>query len=160
MKRILFLLVFSILTSVAAKPLLAQGNPFLGTWKLDVEKSKYEPGPGPKSMTRTVTAEGDGAKYSFRGVTADGKRVTYSFTSSYDGKDSPITGKGAPGGADTIALKRVNANKVTATLKRQGKTVGKSESEVSADGKVTTVKSKGKNPDGKAYSSESVYEKK
>ena len=160
MKRILFLLAFSVLASVAAKPLVAQGNPFLGTWKLSVEKSKFEPGPAPKSMTRTVTAEGEGAKYSFRGISADGKRVAYSFTSNYDGKDSPITGKGAPGGADTIALKRISANKVTATLKRQGKTVGKSESEVSADGKVTTVKGKGKNPDGTAYSQESLYEKK
>ena len=159
MKRILFLLAFFILASVAAKPLLAQDNPFLGTWKLNVEKSKYEPGPGPKSMTRKVTAEGSGAKYTFHGVNAEGKSFAYSFVSNYDGKDSPITGKGMPGGADTIALKRESANKVTATLKRQGKPVGESESEVSADGKVTTVKGKGKNPDGKAYSQEGVYEK-
>jgi hypothetical protein len=159
MKPFLFALCFLILTSVAAAPLLAQGNPFVGTWKLNVAKSKFEPGPAPKSQTRTIVAQGDGAKYSFEGVAGDGTAYSYTFTVTYDGKDYPITGTGMPGGADTIAIKRVGTNKAEATLKKGGKEIGKSQAEVSKDGLVSTVKSKGKTPDGKDFSTDSVYDK-
>ena len=159
MKRFLFVLSFLVTASVASSPLLAQGNPFVGNWKLNVAKSKFEPGPAPKSQTRTVVAEGEGAKYTFEGVRADGTSFSYSFTVNYDGKDNPISGEGAPGSADTIAIKRVGDYKVEATLKKAGKQVGTSKAEVSTDGKVSTVKSKGHTPDGKAYSIVAVYEK-
>jgi hypothetical protein len=159
MKRFLFVLSFLLITSVATTSLSAQGNPFVGTWKLNVAKSKFEPGPALKSQTRTVVVEGEGAKYSFEGVRADGTPFSYSFTVNYDGKDYPITGSGAPGGADTIAIKLVGARKAEATLKRGGKEIGKSEAEVSSDGTVSHVKSNGKTPDGKEYSTDSVYDK-
>jgi hypothetical protein len=159
MKRFLLLLCFVVITALAAGPLMAQTNPFIGTWKLNVAKSKFEPGPAPKSQTRTIVAEGDGAKYSFEGVRADGTAISYSFTVKYDGKDYPITGSGAPGGADSISIKRVGTNKAEAVLKKDGKEVGKSVVEVSKDGTVSTVKSKGKTPDGKDYSTDSVYDK-
>jgi hypothetical protein len=159
MKRLLFLLSFLVVASVASGLLSAQGNPFVGNWKLNVAKSKFEPGPAPKSQTRTVVAAGEGAKYTFDGVDADGTAFSYSFAVKYDGKDNPITGTGAPGSADTIAIKRVSDYKVQATLKRGGKESGTSEAEVSKDGMVATVKSKGKAPDGKAYSIVAVYEK-
>jgi hypothetical protein len=159
MKRFLFALSFLAICSVASAPLLAQSNPFVGNWKLNVAKSKFEPGPAPKSQTRRVVAEGEGAKYTFDGVRADGTAYSYGFTVNYDGKDCPITGSGAPGSADTIAISRISINKVQATLKKGGKEVGRSEAEVSKDGMVSTVTSKGQMPDGKPYSIVSVFEK-
>lgn len=159
MKRLLFVFSILVLSSVASSPLFAQANPFLGTWKLNVAKSKHEPGPGPKSQTRTVIAEGAGAKYTFEGVASDGTPISYSFSTSYDGKDRPVTGKGMSGGADSIALGKISGNKASAILKKAGKGIGTAEAEVSKDGKVTTVKSKGKLPDGKEYHYESVYDK-
>jgi hypothetical protein len=159
MKRILFVFAFLILTAVVVGPLMAQDNPFVGTWKLNLTKSKFEPGPAPKSQTRTVVADGSGAKYSFESVAADGTSRTYGFSTNYDGKDSPATGKGLPGDADSIAIKRVGPNKAEAVLKKGGKEVGTSSVEVSKDGKVTTIIGKGKNPDGKEYASVSVYDK-
>ena len=156
MKRVLFVLSLLVLSSV---PLLAQDNPFAGTWKLNLAKSKFEPGPVPKSQTRTVVAQGDGAKYTFDGVAADGKPFSYSFTVKYDGKDYAVTGTGMPAGADTIAIKLVGSNKAEATQKRGGKEVAKAEAEVSKDGKVSTVKIKGKTVDGKDFHSETVYDK-
>jgi len=149
-------LVFCIAVSGA---LWAQDNLFAGTWKLNAAKSKFEPGPAPKGLTRTVTPQGAGASYSFEGVNGSGASVAYSFSTNYDGKDSAITGTGAPGGADTVALKRVSAHKVEGTLKKAGKQIGTVVAEVSSDGKVSTVHSKGKTGDGKEYSSVSVYEK-
>ena len=159
MKRVLFLFAFLVLTAVAVCPLLAEDNPFLGTWKLDVAKSKFDPGPAPKNQTRTIVQQGNGVKYSFEGVGADGKPFAFSFVTYYDGTEAAVTGTGTPGGADAINLKRVNPHKIEGTLSKGGKEVGKVVAEVSKDGKVATVKGKGKTADGKEYSSESVYEK-
>ena len=158
MKRscVVLALVFCIAMSGT---LCAQDNPFAGTWKLNTAKSKFEPGPGPKSMTRTIAAQGTGASYSFEAVGADGASIAYGFSTNYDGKDSAITGKGAPGGADAIALKRVSARKIEGTLKKDGKEIGKVVAEVSSDGKVSTVHSKGKTAEGKDFSSDSIYDK-
>jgi|SRR5215472_3119831 len=139
--------------------LWAQDNPFAGTWKLNTAKSKFVPGPGPKSMTRTIASQGAGASYSFEAVGASGASSSYSFSTNYDGKDSAITGTGAPGGADTIALKRASPRKVEGTLKKGGKEIGKVTAEVSSDGKVSTVRSKGKTADGKEFSTDTVYDK-
>ena len=157
MKRSLVVLAFFVCTLSGL--LLAQDNPFVGTWKLNTAKSKFEPGPGPKSLTRTIVAQGSGAKYSFEGIGPDGSSYAYSFSTNYDGMDSAITGTGTPGGADTIALKRVNSRKTEGTLKKGGKEISKVTAEVSKDGKVATVKTKGKTADGKESSSESVYDK-
>src|SRR5271169_369216 len=97
------------LVAVACAPAFAQNNPAVGTWKLNIEKSKYNPGPAPKSLTRTVVAQGNGVKYSFEGVAADGKPLSYGFSVSFDGKDNPVSGS-MPAGADTISAKRTDAN--------------------------------------------------
>jgi hypothetical protein len=44
-------------------------------------------------------------------------------------------------------------------LTKGGKEIAKSEAEVSKDGKVATVKSKGKTADGKDFSTSSVFDK-
>jgi hypothetical protein len=61
-----------------------------------------------------------------------------------------------PLGADTVAIKRITANKVTAILKKNGKVVAESTATVSADGKTTTVTVKP--ADGTAGST-AVYDK-
>ncbi len=156
MKRVLFVLSLLVLCSGL---LFAKDNPFVGTWKLNLAKSKFEPGPAPKSQTRTVAAQGDGAKYTFDGVAADGQAFSYSFTVNYDGKDYPVSGTGMPAGADTIAIRLVGTNKAEATEKKGGKEVGTAEAEVSKDGKVSTVKIKGRTVGGKEFHSEAVYDK-
>lgn len=44
------LLAVSAATVIAAPP---ASDPAIGTWKLNLEKSKFSPGPGPKSQIRT-----------------------------------------------------------------------------------------------------------
>jgi hypothetical protein len=147
-----------VLAAVACAPAFAQNNPAIGTWKLNVEKSTYTPGPAPKSLTRTLEAKGDNVKYSFEGVSAEGTSVAYSFTVAFDGKESAITGS-MPGGADTISIKRIDANNFETTLKKAGKVIGTAKSEISQDGKVTTVTAQGTNAAGEATTSSAVYDK-
>lgn len=146
------------LAAVACAPAFAQTNPAVGTWKLNLEKSSYNPGPAPKSLTRTLEAQGNNVKYSFEGVSAEGTGVTYSFTATFDGKESPITGS-MPGGADSISIKRIDANNFESTLTKAGKVIGTAKSEISKDGKVTTVTAQGTNADGQPMTSSAVYDK-
>jgi len=155
----MYVLGVLVFAAVAAGPPLGQTSPFVGTWKLNVAKSKFEGGAPPKSLTRTVTAEGGGLKYAFEGVTADGSKVSYSFTSKLDGTDAAVTGEGMPGGPDTVSLKKVSATKTEGTMKKGGKEVGKATSEVAKDGKTTTVVTDAKADDGKQVKATSVYEK-
>ena len=62
MKRLLGFAAVVVLSAVAAATVAAQSNPLVGTWKLNVATSKFSPGPGPKSLTRTVVADGDGVQ--------------------------------------------------------------------------------------------------
>jgi hypothetical protein len=147
-----------VLAAVACAPAFAQSNPAIGTWKLNVEKSKYNPGPAPKSLTRTLEAQGENVKYSFEGVSAEGTGVAYSFTVAFDGKETPITGS-MPGGADAISIKRIDASTFEATLTKAGKVIGTAKSEISKNGKVTTVTAQGTNAEGQATTSSAVYDK-
>ena len=146
------------LGAVFCVPAFAQSNPAVGSWKLNVEKSKYNPGLAPKSMMRTLEAQGENVKYSFEGVSAEGTGIAFSFTVAFDGKESPITGS-MPGGADAITIKRTDANNFDATLTKAGKVVGTAKSEISKDGKVTTVIAQSTGTDGQALTSTAVYDK-
>lgn len=111
-------------------------------------KSKFEGAPAPKSLTRTGAADGAGLKYSFEAVAPDGSKLSYSFTSNLDGKDS----------AGTVTLKKVSATKTEGVTKKGGKEVGSASSEVSKDGKTTTVTTSG-TLDGKEVKAVPVYKK-
>jgi hypothetical protein len=158
MKQVCMILAVLVLCVAVPSLILAQDNPNIGTWKLNVEKSKYTGMEGPKSLTRTVVADGDSVKYSFEGTGASGAALNYGFTIKYDGKDYPITGSGMPYGADQIAIKRAGSNKFSATLKKDAKITGTSTSAISSDGKTMTLSGKG-TVDGKPVSSTQVYDK-
>ena len=49
-------------------------DPFVGTWKVDLAKSTYKPGPAPKNLTVTIEAAGKGIKVAAEGVAGDGTR--------------------------------------------------------------------------------------
>jgi len=67
-------------------------DPRIGTWKLNVEKSKFSPGPPPQSLMVKVEPSGQGEKVSTEGVNADGTRTATQYTANFDGKDNPLTG--------------------------------------------------------------------
>jgi hypothetical protein len=158
MKRSLRLAAIALLAIAGSSTLRAQTNPLVGTWKLNTAKSKFDPGPGPKSLTRTVEADGDGVKYSFEGVSDDGKAIAYGFSVKFDGKDNPISGS-MPSGADTISAKRTDSHHFVATLKKGDKVIGTSKVTVSKDGKVTTVDSTGTTAAGAKEHDVQVYDK-
>ena len=143
---------------LAAAALTAFGaDNSLGTWKLNVEKSKYTPAPFPiKSLTTTREAVDGGVKIMSTGVQADGTPINSSNTIKYDGKEYPITG--APW--DTSSMKQVDANTFTGTSRQKsGKYKGTSRTVISKNGKSMTTTAKGTGADGKPFTATLIYDK-
>jgi hypothetical protein len=147
-----------VLVALSAMTLPVQAaDPLIGTWELNLAKSKYSPGPAPKSQTRTYAAAGDAVRLTANGVDAEGKATLVEYTASYDGKDYPITG--APD-ADAISLKRIDDHTSEATQKKAGKVVLTVKRVVSKDGKVLTTTATGTNAKGQALHNVVVFDRK
>ncbi len=128
----------------------------LGTWKLNMEKSKFTPSAPVKSLTSTREASDDGVKVTTTGERADGTPINASYTAKYDSKEYPVTG--AP--YDTIAIKQVNANTLTADQKSTGTKYNTTvRSAISKDGKTMTATVRGTRADGTRVDYKMVYEK-
>ena len=131
-------------------------DPRMGTWKLNVAKSKYSPGPAPQSLTLKVEPSGQGEKVTAEFVNADGTRTTSQYTANFDGKDRPLTGSAV---ADTVSLKRIDARTTDRTDKKGGKVVQTLKRVVSQNGKTMTVTVKGTNAQGQAVNNVVVFDK-
>ena len=128
----------------------------IGTWKLNVAKSQFSPGPPPQSLMVKVEPSGRGEKVATEGVNADGTRTATQYTASFDGKDYPLTGSQV---ANTVSLKRVDARTTERTDKKDGTVAQTLRRVVSQDGKTMTVTVKGKNAQGQDVNSTLVFEK-
>ena len=70
-------------------------DPAVATWKLNVAKSTFSPGPAPKSMTLTITTAGKGLKVAIEAVGPDGAAAKWGYTTTGDDKDVPVAGNAA-----------------------------------------------------------------
>ena len=154
MNRKIRVLMILVVVFAAGSLLLAQDSPFVGTWKLDVSKSKYNPGPPPQSQTRTWDASG---MVMINGTNAAGKSTSYGYTIKGDAKDYPTMGA-IPNGADKISTKKIDANTVEANFTKAGKHVETATFKLSDDGKMLTIHAKGANDAG-SFENVTVWEK-
>jgi len=131
-------------------------DPAVGTWTLDLAKSKLDPNqPALKSSVRTYTSTADGLKVSIHSVDADGTHDTGS-TFTYDGKPHPVSG---PTDYDTIAVTRVGTNQSKTKLIMSGKVIGHLTRVVSKDGKTMTITVDETNAKGTKVHEVTVYER-
>ena len=137
--------------------LWAQQDPVMGTWKINLAKSKYSPGPAPKSGTTKLAPYGkNGVKLTADGVDAQGKPTHVEWSAEADGKDYPV--KGTPD-ADAVSLKRIDPYTVEATIKKGGKVMATNRWVFSKDGKTRTLTGKGTNAQGQALNNVIVFDK-
>jgi len=149
-------LVRSILALTVTAISVCGADNSLGTWKLNMEKSKFTPSAPVKSLTSTREASDGGVKVTTTGERADGTPINASYTAKYDGKEYPVTG--AP--YDSIAMKQLNAHTFTATQKNSSNKYSTTvRSVISGDGKTMTNTVKGIGADGNPVSYTMLYEK-
>jgi len=140
---------------LSSSAVLAAEN-WLGTWKMDSAKSKFSPGPAPKSQTVKWESTADGIKFTGDGVTGDGKPTHTTYVSKFDGKE--VAYEGNPD-ADMASAKKMDDNNYTNSWKKGGKATITSKVMVSADGKTMTITQTGTNGKGEAVNNVVVYTK-
>src|SRR6266852_3391902 len=92
-RRDIFAVVLVCLAALFPQVGFAQSNLLGATWKLNLAKSKFNPGPAPRSSTLTYEAVGQGFRAIAEGVDAQGNATKGVFgVYSYDGKSYPVTG--------------------------------------------------------------------
>jgi len=128
----------------------------VGTWKLNVAKSKFSPGPAPKDGTLTIEAEPNGYKLTVHRTSAQGNPIHYEMSPKFDGKDYPMTGNPD---AEMISMKKIDDYTVESTSKKGGKPAITTRSVVSKDGKTRTSAQTGRNAKGQNVKNTLVYEK-
>lgn len=138
------------------QPVLAQGDPAVGSWRLNVAKSRYSPGPAPKSQTITITAAGNGIRVSAKGVDGDGKATSTEYTASYDGKDVPVMFNLV---YDSTSLKRIDANTSELVRRKAGKVVQTARRVISTDGTTMTITTSGVDEKGRKVDNVAVYDR-
>ena len=147
----LTLVVFAVLTAFAQSPL----ENFLGTWRLNVEKSKATPGPGPTTVnTRTYEDRGGGVlRVTSRSL--EGKVTNHYEVTPADGRYYPFRD------GLTIAYTIVDPYTIDFTFKEGGRllTDRGGRQTFSTDGKTKTIVRKGINAQGQATITTLVYEK-
>lgn len=143
----------AMVLAAASGIVFAQADPHVGTWVLNVEKSKYAPGTAFKSQTTVFSSDGKSIKVVTNAVGASGPTKT-EYTATFDGKDHPV--KGNPDW-DTTAIKRVDSHTIEFTRKKGGKVVQTARSTVAKDGKSRTVTVTGVNAQGQKVNTNALY---
>jgi hypothetical protein len=128
----------------------------VGTWKLNLAKSTFSPGPAPKSQTRVYSESAQGIKVAVKTTAADGKESSTTLTFKEDGKPYPESG--SPD-FDMVSVTRVDAFTTHSTQMKAGATVGTGVRTVSKDSKTLTFAQKGTNASGAKYDNVSVYDR-
>jgi len=157
-RRTILIAGFSVALFAMAAPQvgLAQTSPLIGKWKLNLDKSKFSPGPPPKSQTLNFEGAGQDLKNTAEGIDAQGQATKIVFIHIYDGKPHPTAGSPL---FDATTYTPVDAYHVNFVRSKDGKAVLTGSNVVSSDGTTYTVTTEGTGANGEKISSVAVFEK-
>ena len=135
---------------------LVAADPILGTWKMNVSKSKINPGAAPQSVTAVYSQEGDWIVIKTNGIDSAGKPISRTNRVKRDGAEYPYEG---PYGKGTISVKRIDDYNSESVTKFSGGHAVNTRTVISKDGKTRTQTSRGTNAKGERVNSVAVFEK-
>lgn len=108
---------------------------WLGTWKLDVSRSRFDPGPPPRSqIIRNVSTNGDGFTSTTEMENAEGKPFRTEYFARPDGTEYPYKGVAD----ETISLTVVDGRDSTWVVRKGGRVLVEGRTIYSRDGKTRT----------------------
>jgi hypothetical protein len=146
------LLLVSALACTEVKP----ADPLVGTWTLNLARSKFSPGPAPQSLVVTYEQTANGL-HVIAVSTSDGTSSRSEYTATYDGKDVPITGVPQ---VETTSMRQIDALTSERIDKRAGKRVQSYTRQVYADGRTMVVTQKGTDASGSPVDNQMTFDKK
>ena len=161
-------ILFSIASASPRGQTPAGENPIVGTWRLNLDKSKFESGPPLKAQTRQYSQRFDGLIVAnIWSINAQGTPSFTQTVSKYDGKEygqynqtrlETFQATGTQTG-NTQAFAVVDAYTIDITNKVDGRVATTSRRTVSEDGKTMTHVVKGTNAQGKAYTNVLMFDR-
>jgi len=149
------ILLLAILT--ASVGLQAQDNPIMGTWTLNLSKSKYVSEPPPRSRTLKFEPIGsNGLKLINDAVLANGEKTHVEEEFLQDGKEHPLHGSA---NADTHVNVQFDAYTSQTINRKDGKAVQALKRIVSQDGRMLTIIVSRTNANGQPVDDVRVFDK-
>ena len=137
---------------------LASPNALAGTWKLNIAKSIYEPGPPPyKRSTCKIEPMGDVLKVTYDMVGVRGGVTHIEWVGKLDGKDYPILGIDD---VLTNAYTRIDDRTYDVVVKADGAKAATARIVIAPDGKTLTSVTTTRNAQGKTLKTTTVYDRK
>jgi hypothetical protein len=153
-------LVYPFSVLVLAGSLFA-ADPFAGTWKLNVAKSKFGgPDPSPKELTVVIEDQGERAAVTGKGTASDGSPISNKYTVIKTGGEANYSEGAPPPGVSVVFPKRkADTNTAVSTTMKDGKVLETTRGVVSGDGKTMRLTVKGTDAQGKPFESVQVFDK-
>ena len=156
MRNRLFFTSTSLMVAVLAFTVVAwAADSNVGTWKLNLDKSKYKTGTPPKEQTLTIAESGSDLDVTINGTAADGSAIASHYTVPAQGGE----GKIIQSPYEAVSGKRMGPNEREVRYSKGGKVVLTTHSKISADGKTLTVNVKGTDMQDKPVNAAVVYDK-
>lgn len=164
-RSILSASVLLLLASAAGAPRaqsLPKGpdGPWMGTWKLNVAQSKYDPGPAPAADTvsifKMVPVGTDSFKYTIDSTAPGGRTFHAELTGKFDGRNHVEIGNP---GADTNRFRILSPRSYEVIDTKDGVDTMTIVITISEDGRTRTSESKGKNLKGQPVHNVTVWDR-
>ncbi|HEY7449009.1 MAG TPA: hypothetical protein VH702_12715 [Vicinamibacterales bacterium] len=133
----------------------AEQDKLIGTWQLVVAKSRYMPGPGPISETRSYTRGPKGVEGTIQRRFRDGRSERIEYIAEFD-REYPVTGTEA---YDHVLLKRIDAYTAEAVLSHAGRVYGTARRVIAQNGNTMTITFRRENAPEATINNVSIYEK-
>jgi len=151
-------ILISFLALAACTAAFAE-EPFAGTWKLNLAKSKYSPGMAPKEATLVIReVAGAQVEQTVSGVGPDGKPLGIKQTVNQTGGVWKFQQGAPPAGTLSVILK-IGPRELYGGTYVADKQVSAGHATLSADGKTLVNTVKGVDPQGKPFENMTVFER-
>lgn len=131
------------------------GDPFVGTWKLDPEQSRYQFGSPPQSGTYRIEADGNSYLITMDWIDAQGKSLHQSYIAIPDGVQHPYENTNV---ADFVSMTRLDELTLDSATYKGGERIAYAVRSLSADKQTMTITQSGTTPmGGVAFENRAVY---
>lgn len=128
----------------------------IGTWKLNVARSTFSPGPPLKGQTAKIEGVDGGLKVVVDRVESDGKRTHFEWTAKFDGKDYPVKGDPA---RDAVSVGKIDDYTIEITNKKAGKAYSTIRAVYARDGKSRTETTTGTDAQGRKINNVTAWDR-
>jgi hypothetical protein len=135
---------------------LLAADPFVGTWKLNTDKTKFKAGRAPQQQTITIEQQGDNYDVTIKGTAASGSAISSRYTVPMNGGKGKVVESQA---YDAISTKRIDTNTRENTYFKGGKPLMTARATASRDGRTLTVNLSGIDAQGNPVQGLAVYDR-